>query len=104
MNRKNSNCRTRRILQPNGFTLMELLIVIAIILILMLMAIPTIGSLKKQANETSAINSVQVITKLQVQYESTYPSNGYACALSALEAIRSPGRPLRPRLSCCRAI
>ncbi|MGA2809531.1 MAG: prepilin-type N-terminal cleavage/methylation domain-containing protein, partial [Terracidiphilus sp.] len=41
--------------QPNGFTLMELLIVIAIILILMLMAIPTIGSLKKQANETSAI-------------------------------------------------
>ena len=65
MNRKFSLCRGRRDaqdeMQPNGFTLMELLIVIAIILILMLMAIPTIGSLKKKANETSAINSVQVI-------------------------------------------
>jgi type IV pilus assembly protein PilA len=93
MNRKNLNCRTRRCLQPNGFTLMELLIVIAIILILMLMAIPTIGSLKKQANETSAINSMQVITKLQVQYESTYPSNGYACALSALGGDPKSGAP-----------
>ena len=45
--------------QPNGFTLMELLIVIAIILILMLMAIPTISSLTKKGNETSAINSVR---------------------------------------------
>ena len=52
---------------------MELLIVIAIILILMLMAIPTIGSLKKKANETSAINSVQTITKAEIQYESSYP-------------------------------
>jgi prepilin-type N-terminal cleavage/methylation domain-containing protein len=49
--------------EPNGFTLMELLIVIAIILILMLMAIPTIGSLKKQANETSAIQSIRAISQ-----------------------------------------
>ena len=44
MNRKFSLCRGLRGAQderqPNGFTLMELLIVIAIILILMLMAIP----------------------------------------------------------------
>ena len=70
--------------KSNGFTLMELLIVIAIILILMLMAIPTIGSLKKKANETSAINSVQVISKAELQYESTYPMNGYSCTLQAL--------------------
>jgi type IV pilus assembly protein PilA len=93
MNRKNTNRHTRRTRQPNGFTLMELLIVIAIILILMLMAIPTIGSLKMQANETSAINSVQVITKLQVEYESTYPTNGYACALSALGGDPKAGAP-----------
>ena len=68
---------------PNGFTLMELLIVIAIILILMLMAIPTIGSLKKQANETSAIQSIRTITQAEMQYESTFPSNGYACAFAA---------------------
>ncbi len=77
----------------SGFTLMELLIVIAIILILMLMAIPTIGSLKKKANETSAINSVQVINKAEIQYESTYPANGYACSLQALGGDPGAGAP-----------
>ena len=93
MNRRNSKCRTRRVLQPNGFTLMELLIVIAIILILMLMAIPTIGGLKKQANETSAMNSVQVIMKAEMQYESTFPSTGYACSLAALGGDPKSGAP-----------
>ena len=97
MNRKFSLCRGRRGAQngrqSNGFTLMELLIVIAIILILMLMAIPTIGSLKKKANETSAINSVQVISKAELQYESTYPSNGYSCTLPALGGDPSSGAP-----------
>jgi len=79
--------------ESNGFTLMELLIVIAIILILMLMAIPTIGSLKKKANETSAINSVQVISKAELQYESTYPVNGYACTLPALGGDPNSGAP-----------
>lgn len=79
--------------RPNGFTLMELLIVIAIILILMLMAIPTIGSLKKKANETSAINSMQVINKAQIQYESSFPTNGYACSLQALGGDPASGAP-----------
>src|ERR1039458_10697915 len=97
MNRNFSLCRGRRVgqngRQPNGFTLMELLIVIAIILILMLMAIPAIGSLKKKANETSAINSVQVISKAELQYESTYPMNGYACTLPALGGDPNSGAP-----------
>jgi len=70
--------------QANGFTLMELLIVISIILILMLMAIPTIGNMKKYANETSAKNSMQKIAEAESQYSSTFPANGYACSLSAL--------------------
>jgi type IV pilus assembly protein PilA len=79
--------------QANGFTLMELLIVIAIILILMLMAIPTIGSLKKKANETSAINSIQVIGSAELQYESTFPSNGFSCSLTALGGDPNSGAP-----------
>jgi type IV pilus assembly protein PilA len=93
MNRRNSKCRTRRVLQPNGFTLMELLIVIAIILILMLMAIPTIGSLKKQANETSAMQSIRAIQQAQLQYSATYPVNGFACSLAALGGDPSSGVP-----------
>jgi type IV pilus assembly protein PilA len=97
MNRKPVLCRGRRgnpsSMPPNGFTLMELLIVIAIILILMLMAIPTIGSLKKQANETSAMQSIRAINQAQLQYESTYPSNGYACSLTALGGDPKLGAP-----------
>jgi type IV pilus assembly protein PilA len=97
MNWKLSLCRGHRGAQPesrtNGFTLMELLIVIAIILILMLMAIPTIGSLKKQANETSAIQSIRAITQAQLQYESTFPTNGYASSLAALGGDPKAGPP-----------
>jgi type IV pilus assembly protein PilA len=84
-----TNARRR----PNGFTLMELLIVIAIILILMLMAIPTIGSLTKKGNETSAINSVQTVTKAEIQYQSSYPANGFACTLPALGGDPNAGAP-----------
>ncbi|HEV2323761.1 MAG TPA: prepilin-type N-terminal cleavage/methylation domain-containing protein [Terracidiphilus sp.] len=79
--------------QPNGFTLMELLIVIAIILILMLMAIPTFGTLKKRADDLSAINSIQKINQAEIQYESTYPANGYACSLQALGGDPNSGAP-----------
>jgi type IV pilus assembly protein PilA len=96
MNCKNWNCRNyraKRAMQPNGFTLMELLIVISIILILMLMAIPTIGNMRMQANEVSAQNSVQVIMKAEMQFESTYPSTGYACTLAALGGDPKSGAP-----------
>jgi len=93
MNRTNPNCRANRAIQPNGFTLMELLIVISIILILMLMAIPTMGNMKKHANETSAIQSLHAISMAEIQYESTYPANGYACTLAALGGDPNSGAP-----------
>jgi type IV pilus assembly protein PilA len=96
MKRKSSfppDRRAGRGMQPNGFTLMELLIVIAIILILMLMAIPTFGTLKKRADDLSAINSIQKINQAEIQYESTYPANGYSCSLQALGGDPSSGPP-----------
>jgi len=79
--------------ERNGFTLMELLIVMAIIAILMLIAIPTVGSLKIRANELSAVQSIRAIQQAQMQYESTYPSNGYTCTLSALGGDPNSGAP-----------
>jgi type IV pilus assembly protein PilA len=96
MNRKNWNSSAHRVnrnRQPNGFTLMELLIVMAIILILMLLAIPTIGALKKNANQLSAKKSIQAIQTAEMMYSSNYPSNGYACALTALGGDPSAGAP-----------
>jgi type IV pilus assembly protein PilA len=79
--------------QPNGFTLMELLIVISIILILMLVAIPTAGKIRKHANELSAQKSLQTIEQAQSMYESTYPTSGYACSLTALGGDANAGPP-----------
>jgi type IV pilus assembly protein PilA len=83
----------RRSCRANGFTLMELLIVISIILVLMLLAIPTVGSMRKYANETSAKKSMQAIEQAELQYENTFPANGYACSLQALGGDPNAGPP-----------
>jgi type IV pilus assembly protein PilA len=91
-----SNRRTRsarRSIQPNGFTLMELLIVMAIIAILMLIAIPTMGRLTSQANELSAQQSLRAIQQAQLQYSTTYPVSGFACSLTALGGDPKTGAP-----------
>ncbi|MFP5238013.1 MAG: type IV pilin protein [Acidobacteriota bacterium] len=87
-----SQKRERRRLQ-NGFTLMELLIVMAIIAILMLIAIPTMGNMTRYANETSAVKSVQAINLAESQYTTTFPSNGYACTLQSLGGDPNSGPP-----------
>jgi type IV pilus assembly protein PilA len=76
-----------------GFTLMELLIVISIMLILMLIAIPNMLNLTATANETSAIQSLRTIHEAEIQYNTTYPQNGYACSLAALGGNASAGAP-----------
>lgn len=63
---------------------MELLIVMSVILILMLVAIPSLLNVTIQAHETSAIASLKAIQSAEVQYSSNYPANGFTCTLSAL--------------------
>src|SRR5208337_611294 len=97
MNRKCSLCRGRRGAQDgrhsNGFTLMELLIVMAIITILMLLAIPTISALRKNGNRLSAIASIRAIETAETMYSTTYPTNGYSCSLTAMGGDPSSGPP-----------
>jgi type IV pilus assembly protein PilA len=85
--------RRKRPYTEAGFTLMELLIVISIMLILMLIAIPNMLNLKSQANETSAIQSLHAIYEAQIQYQTNYPANGFACALPTLGGDSSAGAP-----------
>jgi type IV pilus assembly protein PilA len=79
--------------RPNGFTLMELLIVMAIITILAMLAISSIGAYTKRADTLSAINSVQKIVQAQMMYSDSYPANGFACTLQALGGDPSSGPP-----------
>jgi prepilin-type N-terminal cleavage/methylation domain-containing protein len=67
-----------------GFTLIELMIVIAVILIIAAIAIPGILNAKIAAHETSAVGSLRAINVAQVSYQSTYPTKGYAASLTTL--------------------
>ena len=62
--------------RQRGFTLMELLIVMSIMIILMLIAIPNFISMKAQADETSAIQSLRAIYQSQIQYQTNFPHGG----------------------------
>ena len=93
MNRKNPKCLAQRSMKRNGFTLMELLIVMAIITILMLLAIPTVGALRKNGTRLSAIKSIQAIQTAQSMYTQIYGANGYACSLAFLGGDPNAGAP-----------
>ena len=79
--------------RQRGFTLMELLIVMSIMIILMLIAIPNFISMKASANETSAMQSLRAIYQAQIQYQTSFPANGFACSLTALGGNASSGPP-----------
>jgi type IV pilus assembly protein PilA len=67
-----------------GFSLIELLIVVAIILIIAAIAIPNLLRSRMAANEASCVGSLRTINTAAVTYSSTYPSNGYPATLAAL--------------------
>jgi type IV pilus assembly protein PilA len=66
-----------------GFSLIELLIVVAIILIIAAIAIPNLLRARIAANQASAVGSVRTITTAQVTYSSTW-GIGYSTSLLAL--------------------
>jgi prepilin-type N-terminal cleavage/methylation domain-containing protein len=76
-----------------GFTLIELLIVMSVMLILMTLAVPQLLKLRKQANETSAIQSLRTIGQAELQYNSAFPANGFSCSLPTLGGDPKSGAP-----------
>ncbi|HTS34357.1 MAG TPA: prepilin-type N-terminal cleavage/methylation domain-containing protein [Candidatus Solibacter sp.] len=70
--------------KQKGFSLIELLIVVAIILIIAAIAIPNLLRAKMAANESSAVASIRTINTGEITYSSTYPTIGYAPTLANL--------------------
>jgi type IV pilus assembly protein PilA len=77
----------------SGFTLVELLIVMSVILILMVMAIPAMQKTIIRANETSALSSLRDLTQMEGEYASTYPQHGFSCSLQTLGGKAVSGTP-----------
>ncbi len=69
-----------------GFSLIELLIVVAIILIIAAIAIPNLLRSKIAANESSAVGSLRTLNTACVTYSSTF-GIGYPAALTDLQPI-----------------
>ncbi|MGO8819589.1 MAG: prepilin-type N-terminal cleavage/methylation domain-containing protein [Terriglobia bacterium] len=66
-----------------GFSLIELLIVVAIILIIAAIAIPNFLRSRIAANQASAIESLRVISTGEVTYSTTF-GTGFSTSLTAL--------------------
>jgi len=60
-----------------GFSLIELLIVVAIILIIAAIAIPNLIRSRMSANEASAVGSLRAINTAEIAYSTTYPATGF---------------------------
>jgi type IV pilus assembly protein PilA len=70
--------------KQKGFSLIELLIVVAIILIIAAIAIPNLLRARIAANESSAAASIRTLGTAQITYSNAYPATGYSATIGAL--------------------
>jgi type IV pilus assembly protein PilA len=77
--------------KQHGFSLIELLIVVAIILVIAAIAIPSLLRSRIAANEASAVGSLRAINNAEVTYNTSY--NNYTCTLATLGPPSGGGSP-----------
>ena len=73
--------------KQKGFSLIELLIVVAIILIIAAIAIPNLLRARMAANESSAVGSIRTINTGEITYSASYPTVGFAPSLINLGGL-----------------
>ena len=84
--------------REKGFSLIELLIVVAIILIIAAIAIPSLLSARIAANQSSAAASVRDIVGAEIGYAAAYPTVGYTTLANLGGA--NPGCVPSPATAC----
>ncbi len=70
--------------KQKGFSLIELLIVVAIILIIAAIAIPSLLRARIAANDSAAASTIRTINTSEVAYLTAYPTQGFSNSLTSL--------------------
>jgi type IV pilus assembly protein PilA len=78
------NIGDKRAGNKSGFTLLELTLVVAVLLTVAAIAIPSLLQSKAAAHEAAAVANIRVIHSTQVAYSTSYPAMGFADDLSKL--------------------
>lgn len=84
--------------KQKGFSIIELLISMAIILVIAVIAVPSLLRAHIVANESTAAAGTRTLITAQMQYQSTYPAVGYAPDIASLSG-KSCGSP-SPAAAC----
>jgi type IV pilus assembly protein PilA len=84
----------------SGFSVIELLVVVGLILLIAAIALPNLFDARKKANEASAVASIHAIQTAESVYQNTYPDLGYSGSLVNLGNNGSTCETLSPTNAC----
>ena len=70
--------------RPRGFSLVEMMVVVMIVLAIAAIAVPRMLQARMRANEASAIASMIVVRQAEEMYRTSYPAVGYSGSLADL--------------------
>lgn len=92
--------RFRNTGSESGFSMVEITIVIAIIVLLAAIIVPRMFQAKMKANEASAEASIHAITVAQMTYNNSYPAVGYSNSLGKLSGHGSSCETVNSSNAC----
>ena len=83
-----------------GFSLVEMLMVVAVILLIAAITVPNLLRARERANEAAAVASVRAINIAETMYYNAYPLVGYAGSLADLGSGGSSCESTSPSNAC----
>ncbi len=89
-----------RKLEQWGFSVIELIVVVAVILLIAAIALPRMFNARKKASEASVVGSMRAIQIAEAVYQSTYPAKGYSPSLANLGNNGSACETTSPTNAC----